>query len=73
MIAVGMISLYQRATADKDHVCTMIPSCSEFSKRAYSRFGFFRATYMTIRRIMECNGLREQNDDPSPVEYLIED
>jgi putative component of membrane protein insertase Oxa1/YidC/SpoIIIJ protein YidD len=63
MIMVGLITVYQRATVDKEHVCTMIPSCSEFNKRAYERFGFIRATAISIRRILECNGLRERHDD----------
>ncbi|OGQ35416.1 MAG: membrane protein insertion efficiency factor YidD [Deltaproteobacteria bacterium RIFCSPHIGHO2_12_FULL_43_9] len=46
--------------------CRYYPSCSEYSKSAFLRFGFFRAIFFTIKRILRCNPFGGNGLDPLP-------
>lgn len=35
--------------------CRYTPTCSEYAKQAYSTYGFFKASYLTFKRICRCN------------------
>ena len=54
VIPILLIELYQRVTVNKEHVCNFRPSCSEYSRLAYIRYGFFAATALTLERIKKC-------------------
>ena len=55
IIPVLLIELYQKVTVDRPHVCNMRPSCSEYARLAYLRYGFFAASFLTIERLLECS------------------
>ena len=59
MIPVIMIEWYQRKTVDREHVCVFEPSCSEYSRLAYLRYGFIMASFLTIERLKVCNNFTE--------------
>lgn len=52
---VLLIELYQRRTVNRPHVCNFYPSCSEYARLAYIRYGFFAASFLTIERLQNCN------------------
>ena len=52
--AVSMIKAYQKITFERKHICRFYPSCSEFSKIAYTKYNFLYATICTIRRLIAC-------------------
>lgn len=43
--------------------CRFYPSCSEYSKEAFERFGFFKAVLLTLKRILKCNPLHQGGID----------
>jgi putative component of membrane protein insertase Oxa1/YidC/SpoIIIJ protein YidD len=57
-IAVGLITVYQKFTVDREHVCNLTPTCSEYARQKYGETGFFRASYLTIERLFLCSGIR---------------
>lgn len=46
--------------------CRFYPSCSEYSLAAYNTYGFFKATGLTIKRILKCHPFHPGGYDPLP-------
>lgn len=44
--------------------CRYIPTCSEYSIDALKEFGFFKGTYLSIKRILSCNPWSRGGVDP---------
>lgn len=55
IIPVLLIEYYQRKTVNRPHQCNFRPSCSEYSRLAYIRYGLIAGTRMTKERIRHCN------------------
>lgn len=56
---VLFIELYQKWTANKEHVCNYYPSCSEYGRLAYIRYGFVSASLLTLERLRNCNSFSD--------------
>ncbi|MBP6298862.1 MAG: membrane protein insertion efficiency factor YidD [Arenimonas sp.] len=46
--------------------CRFSPSCSTYSMQAIERFGFFKGSYLTIRRLLRCHPFNPGGYDPVP-------
>lgn len=46
--------------------CRFTPTCSQYAYMAYEKYGFFKASYLTIKRILRCNPLCKGGYDPLP-------
>ncbi|MBK8984422.1 MAG: membrane protein insertion efficiency factor YidD [Ignavibacteria bacterium] len=46
--------------------CRFEPSCSEYSIEAFRVHGFFKGSYLTVRRILRCNPFCKCGYDPVP-------
>ncbi|KAK9842528.1 hypothetical protein WJX81_004569 [Elliptochloris bilobata] len=44
--------------------CRFLPTCSEYSMRAYREYGTARGTALTVWRVLRCNPLSEGGWDP---------
>ena len=66
-VCIFLIRAYQRwispLTGPK---CRFYPTCSQYGIEAFSRFGFFKGGYLTLRRILRCNPFCEGGIDPVP-------
>jgi len=47
--------------------CRFYPSCSRYALDAYSSTGFFRASILTVKRILRCHPLNPGGYDPVPL------
>lgn len=47
--------------------CVHYPSCSNYSKECYEKFNFFKASFLTIKRIVCCTPLNKKFYDPVPL------
>ena len=74
---VGVVSLYQKIVSPARgfiprilgrtrETCVFYPSCSEYSKEAFTRHGSIAGGYLTVRRIVRCRPFREMSLDPVP-------
>lgn len=59
ILPVLFIELYQKWTANKEHVCKHYPSCSEYGRLAYIRYGFVSASFLTLERLGNCNSFSD--------------
>lgn len=46
--------------------CRFEPTCSVYAKECFERFGFFRAGWLTIRRLSRCHPFHAGGYDPPP-------
>ena len=46
--------------------CVHYPTCSNYSIECYKKFNFFKATFLTIKRILFCTPLNRKFYDPVP-------
>lgn len=54
-ILVGMIRVYQMLPFSSHNKCRFIPTCSNYGIEAISRYGAFKGSVLTIKRIIRCN------------------
>ena len=66
-LATFFIILYQK-TLSFDHgllgrifpkyrICMFYPSCSEYSRQSYLKYGFFKGTFLSVKRVIKCSPL----------------
>lgn len=46
--------------------CKFIPSCSEYSKTAFKKYGFLKGSFISFKRILRCNPASDGGYDPVP-------
>ncbi len=46
--------------------CRFYPSCSDYSIQAFSRYGFLKGLWLTIKRIIRCNPFNPGGIDEVP-------
>lgn len=49
--------------------CRYYPTCSEYALEAFQKLGFFKAFYLTSKRILTCNPFFPGGYDPVPGEH----
>ncbi|MDO5301409.1 MAG: membrane protein insertion efficiency factor YidD [Tissierellia bacterium] len=68
-IARFLIRFYQRYISTyllPGAHCRFSPTCSQYALEAFTRYGFFRALYLSTRRILKCHPFHEGGYDPLP-------
>ena len=66
-VFIGLIRFYQKFISPlKPPSCRFYPTCSGYSIQAYKRFGFFKGSYLTIKRISKCHPFHEGGVDLVP-------
>ncbi|MBN2644535.1 MAG: membrane protein insertion efficiency factor YidD [Desulfuromonadaceae bacterium] len=44
--------------------CRFFPTCSEYSLQAFSKYGFLKGLFLSVKRILRCNPLFSGGYDP---------
>lgn len=67
-ICIFLIEFYRKfiSPLKPKPTCRFIPTCSEYALEAYKIHGFFKGTYLTVRRILRCNPFCRGGFDPVP-------
>ncbi len=63
---IKIILIYQhimRFVGKKDS-CKFYPTCSEYSLQAFTKYGFFKGFFLTIKRILKCHPWHPHEIDP---------
>lgn len=67
-ISIYIINFYQKHISvflKKNGVeCKYYPTCSEYAKQALEKYGFFKGTILSIKRIIKCNPFSKGGYDP---------
>ena len=66
-IATSFIRLYQLTfSALVGNCCRFQPTCSEYAKEAYRKYGLFKGTKLTVWRLLRCHPFAKGGYDPVP-------
>jgi len=63
-IALFLINIYQKISALTPSRCRFYPTCSEYTKQAIIKYGFFKGSLLGLKRIVRCHPLNEGGYDP---------
>lgn len=61
---LGLIKTYQMIPGKFHDRCRHIPTCSNYSIEAIIRYGSFKGSIMSIKRILRCNPRGTSGYDP---------
>ena len=66
-IANSLVRLYQLTFSSLvGHCCRFQPTCSEYARQAYQKYGFFKGTWLTLKRLGRCHPWAKGGYDPVP-------
>ena len=55
-LMVFIIRFYRKNISPlKPPCCRFTPTCSEYALEAYEKYGFFKGTFLAVRRLIRCN------------------
>ncbi len=63
-ITIWLINVYQKIPTKSHNSCVFIPTCSEYTKEAISKYGIFKGIFLGIKRIMKCHPWQKNQYDP---------
>ena len=67
-ICIYLIEIYQKNISkffvSKNIRCKFHPTCSEYTKQAIEKYGFFKGSILGIVRILKCNPFSKGGYDP---------
>lgn len=73
-LAAGLVELYQK-TLSPDHswlrhlfpngYCRFYPTCSEYSKQAFLKYGLIKGGLKSFWRVLRCNPFSKGGNDPA--------
>ena len=64
-IIVYLITGYQYAISPNlPKVCRFYPTCSEYSRQAFVKYGLFKGLLLSVKRILRCNPFFQGGYDP---------
>lgn len=63
--AIALIKFYKKhISPGLPPACRFEPTCSEYALQAYEKYNFFKATGLTLWRILRCNPFCKGGYDP---------
>jgi len=55
-LAIFLLNLYQKYISSFfPPSCRFYPSCSEYSRQAFQKYGFLKGAFLSFKRIMKCH------------------
>lgn len=56
-VMIFLLRLYQKYISPMKirPTCRFVPTCSQYAIEAYTKYGFFKGTYLAVRRLLRCH------------------
>ena len=71
-LLISLIKIYQKIPFSSHNACRFIPTCSNYAIEALEEYGFFKGSYLSIKRIMRCHPFGKSGFDPVPIRRKYE-
>ena len=66
-LLIGLIRLYQITLSPwLGGVCRYTPTCSNYGIQALEKYGAFKGSWLTLKRVLSCNPWGGSGYDPVP-------
>jgi len=65
-VALFMIRCYKVVSSALPPRCRFQPSCSTYAYQAIEMYGFFKGSFLALKRILRCHPFCEGGIDPVP-------
>lgn len=65
-LMISLIRIYQKIPGPWHSYCKFQPTCSNYAIGVLDEFGFFKGSYLMIKRILKCNPFSKGGYDPVP-------
>ncbi len=62
--ALLLITIYQFFSKFTPKCCRFYPTCSEYTKQAIQKYGFFKGSILGLKRICKCHPFNKGGYDP---------
>jgi len=66
-VLIYLIRLYQKIPGPWHQACKHQPTCSNYAIGVLNEFGFFRGTFLMVKRVFKCNPWGKGGYDPIPI------
>ena len=67
-LAQKSVALYRKYISPcKCPCCRFVPTCSEYAQEALQKYGFFKGSLLTFKRILRCHPWGGCGYDPVPA------
>ena len=66
-VLICLIKIYQKIPGPWHSCCKHQPTCSNYAIGVLMEFGFFKGSYLMIKRIFKCNPWCKGGYDPIPI------
>lgn len=64
-VMIFLIRVYQKMISPLLGAnCRYIPTCSQYAIEAFTKYGFFRGFYLSIKRLLRCHPWAKGGYDP---------
>ena len=65
-LIIKLIKVYQNTPTHMHNSCRFEPTCSNYALEAFENFNFFKASFLTIKRLLRCRPFGKSGFDPVP-------
>lgn len=65
-LVIFLIRIYQKIPGPWHNCCKFQPTCSNYAIGVIEKFGFFKGSWLAIKRILRCNPFSKSRYDPIP-------
>lgn len=63
-LALFLIGIYQKISRHTPATCRFYPTCSEYTRQAIVKYGFWKGSWLGLKRISKCHPWHEGGYDP---------
>lgn len=63
-VIIYLIKIYQKIPGPWHNMCRFYPTCSNYAIDALNEYGFFKGSFLSLKRILRCNPFNEGGYDP---------
>jgi len=63
-VIIYLIKIYQKIPGPWHSMCRFYPTCSNYAIDALNEYGFFKGSFLSLKRIIRCNPFNKGGYDP---------